>query len=73
VFDDVALITSLGLRGVINVPVLKGGRTRATFNVLGPRPQWQAHEVAAVRLLALVARPFILDLATALQTADSAA
>nr|WP_236599715.1 GAF domain-containing protein [Ramlibacter alkalitolerans] len=69
-FDDVALITSLGLRSVINAPVLSGGRTRATFNVLGTRPQWQAHEIAAVRLLALVARPFILQLATALGTPE---
>jgi GAF domain-containing protein len=72
VFDDAALITSLGLRSVINVPLLDGGRPRATFNVLGQRPRWQAHEVAAVRLLALVARPFILQLASALEIADSA-
>ena len=62
VFDDVTLITSLGLRSVINVPVLAGGRTRATFNVLGPRPRWQVQEVAAMRLLALLARPWILRL-----------
>ncbi|HEX7892305.1 MAG TPA: GAF domain-containing protein [Ramlibacter sp.] len=70
VFDDAALIASLGLRSVINVPLLDGGLTRATFNVLGPRPHWQAHEVAAVRLLALVARPFILRLASVLESAD---
>jgi hypothetical protein len=62
VFDDVALITSLGLRSVVNVPLLAAGRTRATFNVLGPRAQWQRHELAAVRLLALLARPWILRL-----------
>jgi GAF domain-containing protein len=63
VFDDAALITSLGLRSVINVPLMSGGRPRATFNVLGTRPRWQAHEIAAVRLLALLARPFVLRLA----------
>lgn len=73
VFDDAALITSLGLQGVINVPLLSGGRPRATFNVLGTRPHWQAHEIAAVRLLALVARPFIFRLASALEIADSTA
>jgi GAF domain-containing protein len=63
VFDDAALITSLGLRSVINVPLMSAGRPRATFNVLGTRPRWQAHEIAAVRLLALLARPFVLRLA----------
>lgn len=72
VFDDVALITSLGLRSVINVPLLSGGRTRATFNVLGTRPHWQPHEIAAVRLLALLARPFVFGLAAALECHDSA-
>ena len=72
VFDDVALITSLGLRSVINVPLLAGGRTRATFNVLGPRPHWQRHEVAAVRLLALLARPGILRLASELTSRAAA-
>ena len=71
VFDDVALITSLGLRSVINVPLLTGGRTRATFNVLGTRTHWHVQEIAAVRLLALVARPFVFRLASALQ-ADAA-
>ncbi|MEJ8839337.1 GAF domain-containing protein [Ramlibacter sp. AN1133] len=71
-FDDAALIASLGLRGVINVPLMNGGRPRATFNVLGTRAQWQPHEIAAVRLLALVARHFILRLASTLEVADFA-
>lgn len=66
VFDDAALITSLGLRSVINVPLMSAGRTRATFNVLGTRPQWQAHEIATVRLLALVAQPFIFRMVSAM-------
>lgn len=72
VFDDAALIASLGLRGVINVPVIAGGRPRATVNVLGTRPRWQPHELAAVRVLALVARPFVLRLASALESGAAA-
>lgn len=61
-FDDHARIAGLGLRAVVNVPLLEEGRCRATFNVLGPRPRWRREEVAAVRLLALLARPFVLRL-----------
>lgn len=60
VFDDHARIASLGLRAVVNVPLLEQGRCVATFNVLGPRPQWQAGEVAAIELLALLASPYVL-------------
>lgn len=59
-FDDAPRIAALGLRAVINVPLLADGRCRATFNVLGVRPHWLAEEVATVRLLALLAQPFIL-------------
>lgn len=61
VFDDHALIASLGLQAVINVPVLAGGRCRATFNVLGSRPRWQSHEVLLARLLAVLATPWVLQ------------
>ena len=64
-FDDHARIASLGLRSVINVPLIEDGRCRATFNVLGTRPGWRREEVAAVRLLALLAAPFALRLRTA--------
>jgi GAF domain-containing protein len=63
-FDDHARIAALGLRAVINVPLLEGGRCRATFNVLGTHPRWQREDVAAVRLLALLAAPFALRLRT---------
>lgn len=62
VFDDHARITALGLQSVINVPLIEGGRCRATFNALGPRPRWEREEIAAVRLLALLAAPFALRL-----------
>ena len=34
VFDDHALIASLGLQAVVNVPIVRDGRCAATFNVL---------------------------------------
>lgn len=60
-FDDHATILLLGLHAVVNVPILQGGRCVATFNVLGARASWQPHEISAVRLLALLARPHVLD------------
>ncbi|MGJ7607580.1 GAF domain-containing protein [Variovorax sp. LT1R20] len=60
VFDDHALITALGLRAVVNVPLLKGSRCAATFNVLGTRARWMPEEIALVKLLALVATPWVL-------------
>lgn len=61
VFDDHALITSLGLRAVVNVPLLDAqGRCAATFNLLGVRPTWQPQELALVQLLALLATPWVL-------------
>ena len=62
VFDDHARIAAMGLLAVINVPLLHGGRCVATFNVLGNRARWLPQEVAAVRLLALLAKPFVLQL-----------
>ena len=64
VFDDHARITSLGLRGVVNVPLLMEGRCAATFNVLGCQAQWLPHDVTLIRLLAVLATPWILQGAT---------
>lgn len=61
-FDDASRILAMGLRSVINVPLLVAGECRATFNVLGPNPRWSPRQVAAVRLLALLARPSVLQL-----------
>jgi GAF domain-containing protein len=65
VFDDASRIAGMGLRSVINVPLLVGGECRATFNVLGPQPGWSPQQVATVRLLALLAQPFVLQLSNA--------
>ncbi len=60
VFEEQKSIAELGLHSVVNVPLLQDGRCVATFNVLGSRPEWQADEVAAIRLLALLATPWVL-------------
>ena len=71
VFDDAARIAGMGLRSVINVPLLQAGECRATLNVLGPQPGWSAQQIAAVRLLALLAQPFVLQLSPARADARS--
>jgi hypothetical protein len=64
-FDDATRIAALGLKSVINVPLLSGNDCIATFNVLGMRASWRPEEIAAVRLLALLAQPFVLRIAPA--------
>ncbi len=61
VFDDHTRITALGLRCVVNVPLLMEGRCAATFNVLGCQAQWQPREVTMIRLFAALATPLILQ------------
>ncbi len=71
VFDDHALIDSLGLQAVINVPVFDGqGRCIATFNVLGREPRWKPEAVSLARLLAALCSPAI---AWAVQAGPAAA
>jgi GAF domain-containing protein len=62
IFDDHARIASLDLHAVVNVPIVREGRCVATFNVLGRQPRWQEHEIAAIRLLALLAAPHVVTL-----------
>lgn len=62
VFDDNRLILSMGLRSVMNVPLVGGdGRCFATFNVLGPQDSWSAVEKLQIELLAAMARPFVAE------------
>lgn len=61
VFDDHALIARLDMRAIVNVPLLEKGRCVATFNALGARPHWRPQEVALLRLLALLATPWVLE------------
>jgi hypothetical protein len=52
-FDDYDQIRPFGMRSVVNIPLLRGNVTYATFNVFGPRAQWQPQEILGLRLLAL--------------------
>ena len=61
VFDDHARITALGLHGVVNEPLMLQGRCMATFNVLGGHAKWQSTDVTLIRLLAVLATPWILQ------------
>lgn len=61
VFDDHARITALGLHGVVNVPLLMEGRCAATFNVLGCQAPWQPTDITLIRLLAVLATPWVLQ------------
>jgi GAF domain-containing protein len=54
-FDDADRILGLGLRGVINAPVIRRGECLGTLNFLTLRDAISAEDVAAARLLALVA------------------
>lgn len=59
-FSDHALIASLGLRSIVNVPLMDDcGDCFATFNVLTHRDKWEARDVIAIRLLALLATPVV--------------
>ena len=64
VFDDHTRITALDLRCVVNVPLLMEGRCAATFNVLGCQAQWLPRDVTMIRLLAVLATPWILQCAS---------
>lgn len=61
IFEEHQQIAELGLHAVVNVPLLLAGRCVATFNVLGERSYWIAHETATIRLLALLATPWVMQ------------
>jgi hypothetical protein len=59
-FDDHQRILSMGLRAVVNVPLVhQDGRCFATFNVLGRRERWQPDEPVKIEMLAAFARPCV--------------
>jgi GAF domain-containing protein len=58
-FDDHEQLRQLGLQRAINVPLLRGGVTYATFNVFGTRAHWQDDEIVTMRLLALLAAQWV--------------
>lgn len=53
-FDDHALIAGLGLRSIVNVPVLVRGECRGTVNFLWPEERVTPARVAMAELLGLV-------------------
>lgn len=59
-FDDHERIRGLGLRSVVNVPLLWRCECIGTFNVLRPEPRWAAEEIAHVRTLAQIALAAVL-------------
>nr|WP_255662792.1 GAF domain-containing protein [Acidovorax sp. D4N7] len=62
VFDDNRLILSMGLRSVMNVPLVGAdGRCFATFNVLGPQDPWTEVEKMQIEVLAAFARVVVAD------------
>ncbi|HQX60746.1 MAG TPA: GAF domain-containing protein [Burkholderiaceae bacterium] len=61
IFEEHQQIAELGLHAVVNVPLLLAGRCVATFNVLGERAYWTTHETATIRLLALLATPWVMQ------------
>jgi GAF domain-containing protein len=56
-FDDHALILGLGLRSVVNVPVLLRGGCVGTLNLLWPEPRVAPDRRALAQLLGLLVAP----------------
>lgn len=66
IFDDYERIASLNLHCSINVPLLDAaGNCFATFNALGNRTVWSPEEIWLIRLLAVLATPFVQQAAGA--------
>jgi len=61
-FDDHAAIASLGLKSVINVPVVMGDACLGTLNLLMPAERVTPAMVASARLGALLAVPGFMGL-----------
>ena len=58
-FDDYEQMRPLGLQRAVNIPLLKGDITYATFNVFGTPAYWQEDEIVAMRVLALLAARWV--------------
>lgn len=62
VFDDIAVIRSLGLNGVVNVPLCHGGRVIGTFNYLAGVKGWSTEDITTLRILGQFALGAVRDL-----------
>lgn len=69
VFADHALILSLGIGGMVNVPVLFGGRSMATMNVSHATDRFSDSDLPTLRTLAALLLPLVLGGATAERSA----
>jgi hypothetical protein len=56
-FDDADVILGLGLRSIVNLPILRAGRCVGTLNMLWPQAALDAGHVMMARHLALLAAP----------------
>lgn len=65
VFADHALILSLGIGGMINVPVLLGGRSFATMNMSHAGDRFGEGDLPTLRVLAALLLPLVLGGASA--------
>lgn len=65
VFADHALILRLGIGGMVNIPVLFGGRSVATMNVSHAGDRFSPQDFPALRTLAALLLPLVLGGATA--------
>ena len=54
-YNDHAIIFGLGLHSCVNVPLVNAGQCIGTLNVLAPRADWSAEQVALVRTLGIAA------------------
>jgi hypothetical protein len=58
-FADHELILSLGLRSVVNIPVVFAGECRGTLNFLWRRPDIRPRDITMAGCLALLATPVL--------------
>jgi GAF domain-containing protein len=69
-FTDHDVILGLGLRSIVNVPILHRGECLGTLNLLWPEALLDAERIAAARVLALLATPDWALHGAGLPTAD---
>lgn len=67
-FDDYATMAGLGLHSALNVPLLENDVCVGTFNCMSVGHTWAPRQITVIRLLALLAKPWILRQATSRRT-----
>jgi GAF domain-containing protein len=61
-YNDHAIIFGLGLHSCVNVPLVSGGKSLGTLNVLRPQAEWSDEQVALARALGIAALAGVLML-----------